>query len=64
VEVYVAGTHASVDTSRARFRVLPDGQQLDARFAASLGVRHRQGHEVETVRVRLAATLAGTRTGR
>lgn len=64
VETCVAGVHASVDASRARFRVLPDGEQLETRFAASLGVRYRQGHEVETVRVRLAATLAGTRTGR
>jgi len=61
VEVCVAGTHASVDASRARFRVLPGGEQLEARFAASLGVRYRQGHEVETVHVRLAASLAGTR---
>ena len=64
VEVCVAGAHASVDASRASFRVLPDGERLEARFAASLGVRYRQGHEVETVRVRLAASLAGTRTGR
>jgi len=61
VEACVAGSHASVDASRSRFRVLPDGEQLEARFAASLGVRYRQGHERETVRVRLAASLAGTR---
>jgi hypothetical protein len=64
VETCVAGVHPSVDASRARFRVLPDNEQLDARFAASLGVRYRQGHELETVRVRLVASLAGTRTGR
>jgi len=61
VEVCVAGSHASVDASRARFRVLPDGEQLEGRFAASLGVRYRQGHELESVRVRLAASLGGTR---
>jgi hypothetical protein len=61
VEACVAGSHASVDAARSRFRVLPNGEQLEGRFAASLGVRYRQGHERETVRVLLAASLTGTR---
>jgi hypothetical protein len=61
VEACVAGAHASVGASRARFQVLPDGEQLEGGFAASLRVRYRQGHELETVRVRLDASLAGTR---
>jgi hypothetical protein len=60
-EACLAGTRASVLTSRARVVVAGEGDRLDGTYGAVLGVRYREGNELENVRVRVVVSLVGTR---
>jgi len=60
-EACLAGARASVLTSRARVVVASEGNRLDGTYGAALGVRYREGNELETVRVRVVVSLVGTR---
>jgi len=60
-EACLAGTRASVFTSRARVVVAGEGNRLDGTYGAVLGVRYREGKELENVRVRVVVNLVGTR---
>jgi len=60
-EACLAGTRASVLTSRARVVVAGEGNRLDGTYGIVLGVRYRVGNELENVRVRVVVSLVGTR---
>src|SRR5262245_29166552 len=62
-EACLAGSRACVLTSRARVVVAGEGNRLDGTYGAILGVRYREGNELETVRVHVAVRLLGTRRG-
>jgi len=48
-------------SSRARVVLAGEGDRLDGTYAALLGVRYREGNELENVRVRVVVSLVGTR---
>jgi hypothetical protein len=60
-EACMAGSRASVLTSRARVVVSGESNRLDGAYNAVLSVRYREGDELEHVRVRVAVSLVGTR---
>jgi hypothetical protein len=60
-EACLAGALASVLASPARVVVASEGNRLDGTYGAALGVRYREGNELETVRVRVVVSLVGTR---